>query len=262
VGIDHPTDSSLTTFEDGTQIKCEADLKKGQNELEVRTEGLSRRVSQLQSVLDWISKGNDVMNDVEWEMEGKEKSLKVLVEIVKRIDCQNIGATGHSFGGATAIALAQEDERVKSVVALDPWLWPLSPRLSSSFSLPSCRVLMLSAENWEYGWKQRPFRLQVASSALHPSTSWIVKGTGHHNFNDMPLIARPWFGRRMKLIGSSDPVAVYRLISTCMIHFFSLTLPLDGTQNDSSPSLVDPSFLPPHLQRLVTLDETYPVPSS
>lgn len=30
---------------------------------------------------------------------------------------------GHSFGGMTAIAVSEADERIKATVALDPWLW-------------------------------------------------------------------------------------------------------------------------------------------
>ena len=31
--------------------------------------------------------------------------------------------TGHSFGGMTAMLVAQEDPRIKGVFTMDPWLW-------------------------------------------------------------------------------------------------------------------------------------------
>lgn len=31
---------------------------------------------------------------------------------------------GHSFGGVTAISVAEKDSRVKAVFSFDPWTWP------------------------------------------------------------------------------------------------------------------------------------------
>ena len=36
---------------------------------------------------------------------------------------------GHSYGGVTALKTAMEDDRVKAVVTLDPWLFPVFPEI-------------------------------------------------------------------------------------------------------------------------------------
>lgn len=38
---------------------------------------------------------------------------------------------GHSFGGATAIKTGWEDNRVKCVLTMDPWLLPLKKTLEN-----------------------------------------------------------------------------------------------------------------------------------
>jgi hypothetical protein len=35
---------------------------------------------------------------------------------------------GHSFGGVTALKTGLDDKRVKGIVCLDPWLFPLEDK--------------------------------------------------------------------------------------------------------------------------------------
>lgn len=39
------------------------------------------------------------------------------------LELEKLIVGGHSFGGMTAIAVSECDERVKATVTLDPWLW-------------------------------------------------------------------------------------------------------------------------------------------
>jgi len=43
-----------------------------------------------------------------------------------RVDAARVAVMGHSFGAATALSTADKDKRPKAVVALDPWMFPLS----------------------------------------------------------------------------------------------------------------------------------------
>lgn len=45
-----------------------------------------------------------------------------------RIDAGRVAVMGHSFGAATSIATADADRRPRAVIALDPWMFPLSLR--------------------------------------------------------------------------------------------------------------------------------------
>ena len=40
------------------------------------------------------------------------------------MDLSKLIVGGHSFGGMTAIEVAQSEKRVKAVFSFDPWLWP------------------------------------------------------------------------------------------------------------------------------------------
>jgi pimeloyl-ACP methyl ester carboxylesterase len=42
------------------------------------------------------------------------------------IDPACITVVGHSFGGSSALRMAQLDKRIKGIVAIDPWLFPMN----------------------------------------------------------------------------------------------------------------------------------------
>jgi hypothetical protein len=68
-----------------------------------------------------------------------------------RIAKDVVVAYGHSFGAATAITAAQTDDRITCCVALDPWIFPLSPMVLSR-GLPSTPVLVVEGQGWR-DWK-------------------------------------------------------------------------------------------------------------
>ena len=41
------------------------------------------------------------------------------------LDLDKLVISGHSFGGTTAVDIANTDNRVKACVVLDPWLYPI-----------------------------------------------------------------------------------------------------------------------------------------
>jgi cephalosporin-C deacetylase-like acetyl esterase len=41
-----------------------------------------------------------------------------------RLDLSKLVVSGHSFGGMSALGATCEDNRIKGVVALDPWFFP------------------------------------------------------------------------------------------------------------------------------------------
>jgi len=38
---------------------------------------------------------------------------------------------GHSFGGMTSLLVAAEDQRIKAVFTMDPWIWCRVPEIQS-----------------------------------------------------------------------------------------------------------------------------------
>jgi pimeloyl-ACP methyl ester carboxylesterase len=70
-----------------------------------------------------------------------------------KIDLSRISCIGHSFGGAAAVMLAQMDPRITSVVALDPWMWPLGRETA----MAGCPCPLLVFEAPEFMWNRDIF---------------------------------------------------------------------------------------------------------
>ena len=47
------------------------------------------------------------------------------------LDLSRLVIGGHSFGGMTAISVANQDRRVRACFTLDPWLWPRATEIES-----------------------------------------------------------------------------------------------------------------------------------
>lgn len=71
------------------------------------------RENEIKSLVDYISKENFVTSELNFE-EGKAK-----------IALDQLVVAGHSFGGATALRFANNDERARACLTFDPWLAPL-----------------------------------------------------------------------------------------------------------------------------------------
>ena len=66
------------------------------------------RIDDMQEVLSYL------------EAEAASTSLRPESFLYQKVDVNRLAAAGHSFGGATVLALAVRDARIKAVVALDP----------------------------------------------------------------------------------------------------------------------------------------------
>jgi len=129
------------------------------------------------------------------------------------MDLQRVVVVGHSFGGATCLEFvlkeaaarvqsdssANKDWRVRSAVVLDGWMYPLEGSDGPSFdrTIPpdvfqaSAPVLFIKAEKWvgdmSY-FRSNIMRMeQLCSLSNGRWHSVIIKGTGHHNWNDFPF---------------------------------------------------------------------------
>ncbi len=152
-----------------------------------------------------------------------------------RLDLEHIGVFGHSFGGATAIAVCQRDVRCKAGADLDgtPWGDEKSGAVPQPF--------MFIAEDYTRGCDSNCEAMKQAYAHVKSGAAyWLsVRGTGHFNFSDLPLrqspIVRPLFAVA-GLIGSIDPVRAQQVANAYLVAFFGKYL-----QNGDSPLLLGPS---------------------
>jgi len=62
-------------------------------------------------------------NLIDTIFEDKFAQIELGFDAAVELELEKLIVGGHSFGGMTAIAVSECDERVKATVTLDPWLW-------------------------------------------------------------------------------------------------------------------------------------------
>ncbi|KAJ3417274.1 Platelet-activating factor acetylhydrolase [Chytridiales sp. JEL 0842] len=128
-----------------------------------------------------------------------ENMLKTSVVSLKdRVDWNNCVVTGHSFGGATALAVMQDKEMgelFKGCIALDPWMFAVPP---TPISKP-----ILSVQSHHFHWKPNMSAykdIHTSPTASPLNTFGVVIETMHQEVSDMPAIN----SRMMKSFGVSS----------------------------------------------------------
>jgi platelet-activating factor acetylhydrolase len=141
VAVDHPHDAALVLYPDGSTADFRGyDMPKEsepRNWWRFRHEHARWRALDLAHALE---RTVELSYDDSSPLRGK-------------IDLSRISCIGHSFGGAAAVMLAQMDPRITSVVALDPWMWPLGRETA----MAGCPCPLLVFEAPEFMWNRDIF---------------------------------------------------------------------------------------------------------
>lgn len=104
------------TDKDGNQVQF--DIQIDPKDLHGRKPQLEKRCDEMKSLIDEISQ-------IQKEIPGSEKADLSLKHLI----------AGHSYGGATAIKVGQEDERIAGCFPIDPWMSVLNADVEKSFGL-------------------------------------------------------------------------------------------------------------------------------
>ena len=200
ISVDHAYDAYLTIFSDGS----EADYRSmdrlnrtGQAFWDFRLPQLKTRASDLKFVLDEVGR-LQTAGDPFWST----------------VSTQNVGVFGHSFGGATAILLASEDDRVGRVMALDGWMVPVPPEVIEAGLVQPFYYLGQSA--WD-----DPINYKKLDKMLRRSVSGekhLVAGTKHYDFCDAPQFSN--LAKRFGLSGTLSRDALRTLVNDAVLSFF------------------------------------------
>jgi hypothetical protein len=160
----------------------------------------------------------------------------------RRLDLDHIGVFGHSFGGATAIAVCQKDARCKAGADLDGT--PFSAEAQSAIPIP----FLFMTEDYSKACDQNCISIrQMASQDKSGSIyNLSVNGAQHFNFSDLPLrqvpAVRPIF-KAAHYIGSIDPARGEQITNVYLLAFFDQVL-----KAIDSPLLKGPSSDYPEVQ--------------
>ncbi len=141
ISVDHAYDAYLTVFADGSEAdyrSSDTENLTGEAFFAFRLPQLKTRVADLVFVLDEIARRS-----------GETGSLWA------NIATDDVGVFGHSFGGATALMLAAQDDRVARSMALDGWMVPVPAEVIAA---GTAQAVLLSGS----GCMGRPHQLQKA----------------------------------------------------------------------------------------------------
>jgi predicted dienelactone hydrolase len=156
-----------------------------------------------------------------------------------RLDLDHIGVWGHSFGGATAIAVCQKDARCKAGVDMDGT--PFGEERQAPVPTP----FIFLSEDYTRGCDENCQLMRQVYEHIQPGGGyWIsVAGAGHFNFSDLPYrqnpAVRPLF-RLAGFEGSIRPERGLEITNAYLSAFFDQYL--KGTEEDllQGPSAIYP----------------------
>ncbi|CAI5709939.1 unnamed protein product [Hyaloperonospora brassicae] len=164
---------------------------------------LQQRVCEVRSVLDAI-----------------ELQHAVATSVFKQCNLNDVSIAGHSFGAATALSVAHQDERVKKMVLLDAWMEPLDRHVCDGLGarVPVLHLLSEHFMNWRPNAKSVERHVRGCTHALSRLT-WL-RDTRHNNFSDVPIFS-PILNRLMKSTGKMDHLRALQAIGELSAAFLA-----------------------------------------
>ena len=161
-------------------------------------------------------------------IEVRTKDVIFLMDELENINSQNdilktkvnldeIGVMGWSFGGATAMEAAMSDTRVKAAVNIDGW--PYGENFATGEAIDTPTMILRSAYDDDME--------NTVSSILYerlrgPAYMIYIQNTEHMNFWDFPLFFKVY--RYLDYWGSMDPLMLNEINSKYLLGFFNTYL--------------------------------------
>jgi predicted dienelactone hydrolase len=136
-----------------------------------------------------------------------------------RMDLDHIGVWGHSFGGATAMAVCQQDPRCKAGVDMDGT--PMTDEMQATIPGP----FMFITEDYRKGCDPNCELMRQVYQHTQPERGYFlsITGTRHFNFSDSPYrqtpILRPLFVLA-GFEGSIQPARALQITNAYLVAFF------------------------------------------
>jgi pimeloyl-ACP methyl ester carboxylesterase len=104
------------------------------------------------------------------------------------LDAEKLVLGGHSFGGMTALSVAEKDPRVKLVFTLDPWIWVRQEDMGSgglTLTKPSIHIITsgfspVIQEHWKYDTLER-METFIQKSTCQNHQFIMLKGCNHYH---------------------------------------------------------------------------------
>lgn len=173
LAVDHPYESAVVELADGSlALPAKAGERSDDGWQNYMSDQQAIRAADLAFVLDQIATPGVLP-----------------AEFARQLDLDHIAAIGHSFGGASAMALAADDPRIKAVVNIDGT--PYGNLIHRKLTQP---VMVLQSDKSITGHSDRfeDGNASILANATGGSYRYEMQQTNHFSFTDAPLfVAEP-----------------------------------------------------------------------
>lgn len=217
VAADHPGNSARMLRADGSVVRSTSPA--AFNDLEASTLSAIEAV-WAQEIAVWVADDQFLLDKLQQENAGW---------FAGHLDLTRVGAFGHSFGGAVAVALLGQDVRVKAAVNLDGWTLNAIDRRTTQpvLFVYAGGVHPLHPGPGVEGQLERADDAVVeASIARFGGLRAYVEGAQHLDFTDQTLVSPL---RRLTYAGSIPGPRVREITRGLVLGFFDQSLCGHGT---------------------------------
>ena len=218
-GIDHTYNASLVAFPDGRVVHGDAS-----NEIDAPETSTAERVRAIwdKELVKWVADQRFVLDRL------AQMNQSAGTPWFGRLDTNNAGALGHSFGGAAATAVCAADPRVHASVNMDGWFFGAIRARG-----PNQPLLVIITATAQGGETTDPnAKVEAALDAtdfadvktsLRNFGGYLlsVNGAEHEDFTDQPLISPL---RMLSHRGALPARRIHEITRTYVLAFFNKTL--------------------------------------
>jgi pimeloyl-ACP methyl ester carboxylesterase len=222
IGIQHTYGAVVTVFPDGTVAP------NNPNALPKDADDPNYEVVARKLVHQWAGDMTFVLD----QFAGLNQEADSI--FFNRLDLERVGVYGHSTGGGAAIQFCSTDLRCKAILAMDPFMRPVSAEaIEGGISQPA---FFMFSQSWADDTDSKNNRLFNQFRPHIADNKGVIEilGTKHYDFSDLPLLSP--IAAQLGLKGPLNGAKVTRIVNSYLLDFFETTL------NNRSSELFDGPF--------------------
>lgn len=197
-----------------------------------RSGQLRHRRQEVSAALDLLFlRAGDVVENLWRQRSGHEASMRddlvadPFAVLRERISPTDVVMAGHSFGAATSLLSAQEDDRIRAVLCFDPWMFALPDDFSTTRQRRG--VPLLSVHSSVFHWPSNTTAVRKVLEQNHqlspsdPTLQVTISETRHMDQSDFSVMTPAWLAGRFRAAPLSDPVESLQINTQLALSFIN-----------------------------------------